>query len=314
MTNLVDNYIPSILAVDDMPANVDILVEHFQDEDVNLTVALSGKDALALAEQLQPDLILLDIMMPVMDGYDVCRRLKANPKTQDIAVIFVTAMGDVDDEEKGFSLGAVDYITKPFVMPILKARVRNHLELKRKTDLLDQLAHRDGLTHIANRRHFDHMLEQEWSRCARSRHPLSLIMIDIDHFKAYNDFYGHGRGDDCLKKVSAALAASVNRPGDLLARYGGEEFVVLLPDVNIAAAAAIAENLRKSVVNLNVPHKQSPTSACVTISLGCASALPGDHSCAETLLKQADQNLYRAKQQGRNRLYSNVTNVENSVA
>jgi len=305
-----EDYIPTILAVDDVPANLDILVEHFQNDKIHLTVALSGKDALLLANASPPDLILLDIMMPGMDGYEVCRHLKSNPHTKDIPIIFVTAMGDSENEEKGLALGAIDYITKPFVLPVLKARIRNYLELKRKTDLLAELSLLDGLTGVANRRYFDSMLDQEWNRCQRSFKPLSLIMIDVDHFKLYNDYYGHGMGDECLKKITKALRKTLKRPADLLARYGGEEFVVLLPEMNEKEAVNVAEKLCENVAGLLIPHKQSDTKSTVTISLGCASTTPKQDNTAEQLLKQADECLYAAKAQGRDKVVG-CTNTNN---
>ncbi len=294
-------YIPSILAVDDKPGNLDILVEHFKSDTVQLTVALNGEDALNLAAQILPDLILLDIMMPGIDGYEVCRRLKANVVTKDIPIIFVTAMGESVNEEIGLSLGAIDYVSKPYVVPVLKARVRNHLELKRKTDLLTQLVCLDGLTGIPNRRHFDKMLGNEWKRCLRAKQPLSLIMIDVDHFKLFNDHYGHGLGDDCLKQVAISLGNTIKRPEDMVARYGGEEFVVILPGVNGQVALEIGERLRNSVLALEIPHVLSSTNDIITISLGVTSVLPAAHLSPEKALKVADEQLYRAKGNGRNR-------------
>ncbi len=300
--NNVDTYTPTILAIDDMPVNLDILVEHYQYEKVNLTVSLCPLDGLKLAESLKPDLILLDIMMPVMDGYEVCWRLKSNPKTRDIPVIFVTAMCESTDEQKGLDLGAVDYISKPFVMPILKARVRNHLELKHKTDKLLELASIDGLTGVANRGYFNQLFAREFKRHCRSTQPLSMIMIDVDYFKLYNDHYGHVMGDECLRKIANALQKKIKRPADLLARYGGEEFVVILPQTSHKSALRIAEILCRSIDNLQLPHEKSTCAANVTISLGCATAEPEQHQQCEGLLNAADSNLYAAKLQGRNRV------------
>ncbi|NQZ09287.1 MAG: diguanylate cyclase [Algicola sp.] len=300
--NNVDKYTPTILAIDDMPVNLDILVEHYQHDQVNLTVALCPLDGLKLAETLKPDLILLDIMMPVMDGYEVCSRLKSNPKTRHIPVIFVTAMSESSDEQKGLALGAVDYISKPFVMPILKARVRNHLELKRKTDLLAEMAFIDGLTGVANRRHFDQLFAREYKRHCRSGQPLSVIMIDVDYFKHYNDHYGHVMGDACLRIIANTLQKSLKRPADLLARYGGEEFVVLLPETDPKSALKIAQMLCRSIDDLQLPHQKSTCAANVTISLGCASSMHEHNDQCEDILSDADSNLYMAKLQGRNRV------------
>ncbi|MDP2903378.1 MAG: diguanylate cyclase, partial [Methylovulum sp.] len=242
MTNASE--LPMILIVDDDPTNVRILAE-ILNPFYRIKVANNGADALEVAQRDQPDLILLDVMMPEMDGFEVCRRLKANSQTQKIAVIFVTAKNTSADEEFGLNLGAVDYITKPFIISIVKARVSTHIRLKQQADLLESLALLDGLTHISNRRRFDETLASEWKRAKRDETPLSLLMIDIDNFKQYNDFHGHGAGDICLQRVAAELSKALSRPGDLVARYGGEEFVVILPDTPLNAALQIAESLRE---------------------------------------------------------------------
>lgn len=290
----------TLLLVDDVPANLDVLLEHLQDEQVRLLAATSGKDALRLALQDPPDLILLDVMMPGMDGYEVLRQLKDHTATREVPVIFVTAMSDAVDETKGLALGAVDYIAKPFIVPVLKARIKNHLELKRKSDLLAHLAQIDGLTGISNRRHLEIRLGQEWDRCQRHRHPLSLVMIDVDHFKPFNDHYGHGHGDDCLRHVSRALSACSRRSGDLLARYGGEEFVALLPDTPAEQAARTAEKLRKAVQSLGIAHRYSSSADVVTASLGVATLVPSKQSTVDQLMEAADKALYLAKRAGRN--------------
>jgi len=293
---------PLILIVDDTPTNIPVLAEALH-TDYRVKVAPSGKAAFeVIARQGPPDLILLDVMMPEMDGYEVCRRLKTQAQTRDIPVIFVTAKSDAMDEERGLRLGAVDYITKPFHLPIVNARVRNHIRLKLKSDLLETLALVDGLTDIANRRRFDQALEIEWKRAQRTGDSVALIMLDIDHFKAYNDHHGHGAGDACLKRVATTLADSVERAADLVARYGGEEFVVLLPDTDATGARQIAERLRQAIEALAMPHGHSPVAEVVTLSLGLASAIPSAESPPANLLEQADQRLYQAKSEGRNRV------------
>lgn len=290
----------TLLLVDDVPANLDVLLEHLQDDRVRLLAATSGKDALRLALQDPPDLILLDVMMPGMDGYEVLRRLKDHTATREVPVIFVTAMSDSVDEARGLAMGAVDYIAKPFVVPVLKARVKNHLELKRKSDLLAHLAQIDGLTGISNRRHLEIRLSQEWDRCQRHGRPLSLVMIDVDHFKPFNDHYGHGNGDDCLRQVSRALSAGSRRSGDMLARYGGEEFVALLPDTTSEQAARAAEALRKAVQSLGIAHGYSLSASVVTASFGVATLVPSQQSTVDQLMEAADKALYLAKRAGRN--------------
>jgi diguanylate cyclase (GGDEF)-like protein len=295
---------PLILIVDDTPTNIQVLAEALR-SDYRVKVAPNGKSALnIIASQELPDLILLDVMMPEMDGYEVCRRLKQNRDTKDIPVIFVTAKSDVVDEELGLKLGAVDYITKPFHLAIVTARVHNHITLKLKTDLLESHAMLDGLTNIPNRRHFDESLDKEWQRAQRNATPISLIMLDIDHFKAFNDYYGHGAGDACLQKVASALAAACSRPGDQVARYGGEEFVGIFPDTDEEGAMQIAERMRAQVEALHISHDYSTALEWVTVSIGVACAIPQGDMPATSLLDKADKRLYRAKESGRNRVCS----------
>lgn len=290
----------SILIVDDNPINIQILNEILNTEH-ELFFATNGRDALRVAAKEQPDLVLLDIMMPGMDGYEVCRRLKSDPYNKLIPVIFVTAMGEEKDETKGFALGAVDYITKPVSAPIVKARVITHLQLKRQQDLLRSQSCIDGLTGIANRRCFDELLEAEWGRSLREKTPLSLIMMDIDFFKQYNDHYGHLGGDDCLKEVAHALVHTLKRHADFVARYGGEEFVCLLPKTDFDGGKTAAKQLRKSVEDLAVPHELSQAAQVVTISLGLASTDQSSGNNPKILIETADKALYEAKQNGRNR-------------
>lgn len=232
----------------------------------------------------------------------MCKQLKSDTKTSGIPIIFVTALTEVSDEEKGLNLGAVDYITKPFHLPIVKARVRNHMSLKLKTDLLEELSHVDGLTHIANRRHFNEVLDKEARRILRLSQPISLIMLDIDFFKPFNDNYGHGLGDECLTQVAKALRSVIKRPGDLLARYGGEEFAVILPETPEQGAYKVGEDLRAAVEAMRFTHQYSEVADHVTISVGVASNEHDQGECMQTLLQRADQALYQAKKAGRNQV------------
>ncbi|PTN37899.1 diguanylate cyclase [Desulfonatronum sp. SC1] len=294
---------PVVLVVDDQKTVIHALAQLLR-EDYHVLVALSGAKALELASgETIPDLILMDVIMPDMDGYEVCKRLKNDPKTKGIPVIFVTAMGGGESEAKGLDLGAVDYIPKPFNNAVVKARVRTHVQLKIRTDMLEKLALVDGLTGIANRRSFDQALEQEWKRAARSGRDISVIMLDIDHFKAYNDNYGHGAGDDCLQRVAKALRSAVYRPSDLIARYGGEEFVALLPETDSHGAARLAETLRLTVANLALPHAYSPIVEHITVSVGHATRRAVQDQSPQDILKAADQALYKAKEAGRNRVW-----------
>ncbi|MBK1734648.1 diguanylate cyclase response regulator [Halorhodospira abdelmalekii] len=293
----------TILVVDDEPANIQALGALLKGE-YRIQIANSGKKALAMvqnASQPPPDLILLDIQMPDIDGYEICRRLKEDPATTGIAIIFVTALDAASDEEHGLNLGAVDYIAKPFNPAIVRARVRTHMSLKRKTDLLEQYALLDGLTGIPNRRYFDEQVQSEVRRSVREGSPLSLVMLDIDHFKLFNDHYGHGAGDLCLQKVARALSGALLRPGDRVCRYGGEEFVALLPATDAAGARVVAEQLRAAVEALAIDHEYSSTGPVVSISLGIATIDLNTPSPA-LLLQQADEALYRAKVAGRNRV------------
>lgn len=298
----------TVLIVDDAPVNIRVLGNALK-TDYKVLFATNGEKALEIAmSSSPPDLILLDIMMPGMDGYEVCQKLKAEKYTQNIPVIFITAMSQEADETRGLEIGAVDYITKPFSLPIAKVRVKTHLELKRHRDMLENLSMLDGLTGISNRRRFDEFFDMEWKRAERDASFLSLIMIDIDFFKAFNDYYGHQTGDDCLKQVAKTLADSVKRPADCIARYGGEEFASILPGTDIQGAVLIAENMRKNVEALGIPHSYSPIDH-VTISLGSASVLPAKGHSAINLIEGADKTLYRAKEGGRNQVKSVDLNI-----
>lgn len=291
-----------ILVVDDMPANIDILAGLLRDN-YKVKAARNGQKALEIVRSgTPPDLILLDVIMPNMSGYEVCQNLKADPETESIPVIFVTSLNDEEDEEKGLKLGAVDYITKPFRTAIVMARIENHLKLKRYQDLLKRQSTMDGLTGLSNRRAFDETLGHEWRRATRLQSPLSLVLLDIDHFKQYNDHYGHLAGDECLRGVGRALA-SVGRVIDFVGRYGGEEFVCILPHTDLEGAAKVAERIRRVVSELRVEHLHSSAAEHVTVSLGVATTVPDPGVSPETLIERADKMLYRAKEQGRNQAF-----------
>lgn len=291
-----------ILIVDDEQANVYLLSRMLRGS-YRIAEAHGGEEALAIARSHdKPALILLDVMMPEIDGFEVCRRLKAEDDTKDIIVIFVTAIGDSAAEELGLNLGAADYITKPISLPIVRARVRNQINMRLKADMLEAMSYIDGLTHVYNRRKFDTVLQSEWQRAAVNNRPLALIMIDFDHFKALNDCYGHGAGDICLQQGAAALSSALRRQGDLLARYGGEEFVALLPDTDIEGAAMTAEAMRAAVKALKLEHRQSMAADHVTVSLGVASMIADPGCLATDLLELADRALNFAKTTGRDRV------------
>lgn len=290
-----------ILIVDDVPSNIRILVEELRSE-YEIVVATSGKLALQRAVTNTPDLILLDIMMPEMDGYEVCARLKEDRKLSGIPIIFVTAKDEEEDETKGLHIGAVDYITKPFSLPIVKARVKTHLELKQHRDFLENLSSLDGLTGIFNRRRFDETLQKEWERAARESAELGLIMMDLDCFKAYNDNYGHLLGDGCLRLVAKALKASLRRPADMVARYGGEEFAAILPRTDAAGAENVAERMRANIESLQIEHRYSTVKPVITASLGIAVMTPAPLSESRILINASDKALYEAKNSGKNQV------------
>ncbi|MFC1685002.1 diguanylate cyclase [Pseudomonadota bacterium] len=283
-----------------------------------------GEEAPSSAEgRLDIDLILLDIVMQGMDGVDACRRIRETEAHADTPIIMVSAISDVALLEEAFDAGATDYVEKPVNKIELLARMRSALRLKEEMDRRKQheallmnltaqlkeanealraLTISDGLTGVANRRRFDEYIQHEWNRAQRTGLPLSLLMIDIDDFKAYNDTYGHQAGDDCLKQVAEAINRALHRPADLVARYGGEEFAVVLPDTDEAGAVELANSLREVVAGLGVAHRASRAAEYVTISLGVASQVPSQGQCFPELINMADQALYQAKHQGRNRV------------
>lgn len=288
-----------VLIVDDERLNITVLAALMEDE-YDIVVAKNGEQALKRAHAEQaPDLILLDVIMPDIDGYEVCRRLKEDESTRHIPIIFITVKGTVEEETRGLEMGAVDYITKPFSPAIVKARVANHIELKRQRDMLQHLNLTDPLTGIANRRYFDDYLNHEMKQSEQNQSPLSLVMLDIDSFKDYNDNYGHNSGDKCLRQVATALDECSEGLKHLIARFGGEEFALILPGATSEQAINIAEKHRQFIYDLNIPHKASAISGRVSISLGIAGYRPGDTT--ETLIERADKALYRAKHGGRNK-------------
>ena len=421
----------AILIVDDVPANLAMLRKLMMDQGYQTFVATSGERALTIAQRVHPDLILLDIVMPGMDGFETCRQLKLNALTQRIPVIFMSAKTDTEDVVAGFDLGAADYISKPLRMAEVCARVRAQLQIssnsasqleqaerlrtivdnmaeglmiieadgriqfsnpacdqylgyrenelagrgigelltplvaqeyldyfamyaanpdaahnhgtrevairhsdgsslsmdltltpmylrqplyigllhdithhKQSEDALQRAAHLDPLTKIANRRHFDTFLDKEWQRAVRSGAPLSLVVLDVDHFKLYNDSMGHPAGDLCLQQVALALQSHACRHTDLAARYGGEEFVLLFAETDADAALPIAEAIRRHIEMLCLPHPRSATSEWITVSIGVATIFPHMLDNKEALFVAADRAMYAAKEGGRNRVHS----------
>lgn len=289
---------PRLLLVDDQPLNIQALHQVFS-ADCQVLMATSGEQALALCARQPPDLILLDLMMPGMDGFEVCRRLKADSALADIPVIFLTADRDEATEERGLECGAVDFVTKPFRPSVVRCRVKTHLTLKFQTDLLRQQAFIDGLTGLYNRRCFDTRVSSELRRAQRNGSSLALLLVDVDFFKRYNDHYGHLAGDDALRAVAKALHEQLRRPGDAAFRYGGEEFAVLLAETELDGARQIAQALEVAVRMLAVPHAQSEAAPVLSVSIGgvCGPVLQPEALAAWT--EQADRQLYLSKARGR---------------
>ena len=290
-----------VLIVDDSATNRQMLGDCLE-ADYAVLLASSGEEGLELAREHQPDVILLDVMMPEVDGYEVLRQLKEDDRTSSLCVVFITGLDTPEAEEKGLVAGASDYVTKPLHPTVVRARVALHMQVVRQRRMLETLANIDGLTELPNRRQFDAVFAAEWARSARTHQPLSVAIMDVDFFKRYNDHYGHAMGDHALQLVARGLAKRIKRPADLVARYGGEEFVVIMPDTPIEGAIQLADSLRLGVEGQGIPHKRSSAAICITVSIGVASTSTDAPAAAEALLQRADERLYRAKKAGRNRV------------
>lgn len=304
-----------VFVVDDdatvLAALVTILQPAFE-----VRVARNGSDALRLIRQEPPDLVLLDVNLPDLSGLVVCRRLKDDPLTAAVPVVFLTAHADEQTEVEGLDAGALDFIAKPPRGPAVLARVRNLVRMKLLAERLQREAQTDALTDLANRRRFTVALRTELLRVRRQGQPLSLLMVDVDHFKAYNDHYGHLAGDEALRQVGRILREVVHRAGDLAGRLGGEEFAVLLPDTDEAGAQRVAQTILATIAAAGIAHAASDSSACLSVSIGAATnpAAPpsiqrepeaaawSGKRVEDDLLARADAALYAAKSQGRNRV------------
>jgi len=295
-----------ILVVDDQVANI-VHIRHILGPELESFAATSGAQALEMCKGMVPDLVILDVQMPGIDGLETCRRLRADVQTQAIPVIFVTAGVRPGDEDACWLAGAADFVQKPINPTTLQNRVRAQLKLKTQADELRRLAYLDGLTGLANRRSFDERFNVECRRAIRGGIPLSVLILDVDYFKLYNDHYGHVAGDVCLQKIGVCLAQTVLRPGDLVARYGGEEFVVLLVDTDHTGALCVAQSILKQVSQAGMRHAASPIGPLVSVSIGVATWVgqqgePVSGQRCHTLIEQADRQLYLAKQAGRARV------------
>ncbi len=307
---------PKILLVDDIAINLELQKAYLQGSGYDVVLAMDGEEALQKVYEEKPDLVLLDIMMPKKNGYEVCRLLKNDPETRFTPVIMVTALKDIEDKIKGIEAGADDFISKPFNKTELMARVRSllrikflHDELENKMEQLDearkelqQLAITDGLTGLFNYRYFRSQLDHELERARRHHLELSLIMLDIDFFKNYNDSNGHPAGDIVLKEIADAVQENI-RKIDIPCRYGGEEFILILPDTGKTAAVVVAEKIRGLIERMAFKNQEKQPNGQLTISIGVAT-FPEDGETSNKLVEKVDENLYRAKQTGRNKVVS----------
>ena len=319
----------NILIVDDRPENLLVLESVLENMNCNVIRALSGNEALSLMIDYKFALVLLDVQMPEMDGFETAELMRSNSRTRYIPIIFVTA---ISKERKcifkGYEVGAVDYLFKPIEPVILQSKVRVFIELYNQKILLEEqskllelrvqeltelrannnrledISIKDSLTGISNRRHFDQYIETSFKSCMRLGKPLSLIMIDIDHFKLYNDNYGHQKGDDCIARVAKTMASTVKRPMDLVARYGGEEFVVVLNETDKDGAMKVAEKIKNNINELYLPHEYSYIATHITLSLGVATIIPNHSYSIKEFINRADKALYKAKKRGRNTVVS----------
>ena len=305
-----------VLVVEDSKVTLRAICNYLERMDIQPLKAETGKDALEIYRREHPDIILLDGRLPDIDGFDVAREIRAMEKKKDwSAIIFLTSMSKDEDLARGIEAGGDDYLMKPISEVVLKAKVsamRRLVEMQRSlvavthklnvaNQELQRLSTTDGLTGISNRRMFDEMSVREWRRCERMKKPLSLVMVDVDYFKHYNDHYGHQAGDECLKAVAAQMLRAAPRASDVVARYGGEEFVFALGETDMDGAKWVANHLRQRIADLMMPHAATALQH-VTVSCGVASVVPGDNVSLETLLQSADSALYQAKELGRNRV------------
>ncbi len=315
----------SVLLVDDQPIIAEAVRRALATEDIDFHYCQDPTEAIKTAAELKPTIILQDLVMPELDGLTMVRFYRANQDTSQVPIIVLSTKEEPEIKSKAFELGANDYLVKLPDKIELIARIRYHsqayinqqqrdeafralkksqLRLAEANKILKKLSSLDGLTGVPNRRRFDEVLEQEWLRAIRHSTSISLIMIDIDFFKLFNDTYGHQGGDDCLKQVAKTIDESTKRVTDMVARYGGEEFVAVLPETGTNGALAVAETMRANVEAQRIPHENSKVTDHVTISLGAATAVPERGSRAEDLIAAADQALYEAKNHGRNQVRS----------
>ncbi len=321
----VQEYKITILLVDDQPMIAEVIRRALALEDLDFHYCQNPTEALKIADKLRPTLILQDLVMPEIDGLTMVKFYRSNPSTALVPIIVLSTKEEPEIKSKAFELGANDYLVKLPDKIELIARIRYHSQayinqrqrdeafkalrksqqrLAQANKILQRLSSLDGLTGIPNRRRFDQLLKKEWLRAIRHSSSISIIMLDIDFFKLFNDTYGHQGGDDCLKQVAETLEKSIHRETDMVARYGGEEFVAILPETGVQGALEVAKNMCSKVEDLHIPHESSKVTDHLTISVGVATAVPERSSQPETLIAAADQALYEAKNNGRNQVKS----------
>lgn len=304
----------TILVVDDDTDSLVAMRKLLESEYAVLT-ADNGRDALETALAHEVDLVVLDVQMPLLNGYETFREFKSTERTREVPVLFLTACRGVDDELEALNQGAVDFLTKPCPPQRLLGRVKNQVERAAERRVLLERSSKDPLTGLSNRRELTESLEREWQAALRLGTPVSIVLLDVDHFKAFNDSHGHTAGDTCLRQVATAINSQANRPHDVAARFGGEEFLVLLPDTDFRGAWNTAEAIRESVDALTLENGSRDNDApCVgvTLSAGVACHHPRwvegrpDLHYSE-LIDLADKHLFRAKREGRNRVHGDGT-------
>ncbi|MEH1809630.1 PleD family two-component system response regulator [Nostoc sp.] len=302
-----------VLIVDDEPF-IRLILRHFLErEGYQIAEAQNGIEAINVFKQLHPDIVLLDAIMPDMDGFECCTQLELLDCNKHTPILMITGLDDQESVDRAFTVGAIDFVTKPIHWAVLRQRVKRLIQqsqLQQKLEAVNQELQRlvtiDGLTQIANRRRFEEYFSQEWQLLKREQRPLSLILCDVDFFKLYNDTYGHRVGDRCLQKIAQAIKDMIKRPGDLVARYGGEEFAVILPNTDTKGATHVADEICHAIRGLAIPHQNSQVSPYVTISVGFTTEIPQPDSDLEEMIATADRALYKAKAAGRDRFVQNI--------
>jgi len=288
----------SILIIDDEKANI-IALSHILSPTYSIYSSRNGYDGIEIAKEFSPSMIMLDILMPDMDGYAVIEELKSNETTRDIPVVFITGLDNAEDERRGLSLGAADYISKPFNPAVVELRVLNQIKIINQISLINRLSVTDQLTGLPNRRSFDNQIEREWLRSAREKLPLSMMMLDVDNFKKYNDTYGHQQGDVALQTVAMTMAKTLKRAADFAARWGGEEFAILLPNTATDGALKIAVLIRHNVEQTPITLLSGDITRA-TVSIGLHTMIPSQDCLQCELITIVDKALYAAKATGRN--------------